>query len=47
MPDDEKYEELRKYFEGAEAREQKYIVVITKQEIRIKDLEKQLKERSV
>ncbi len=36
---DEKYEEIRKYFESAEEREQKYIVTIQKLMQKIKDLE--------
>ena len=44
MSDTEKYEELRKYFEGAEEREQKYIVVITKMSLKIKELERRLEE---
>ena len=39
---DEKYEELRKYFEEAEEREQGYIVVITKLQMKVKELEKEL-----
>ncbi len=42
MQSDEKYEELRKYFEGAEEREQGYIVVITKLQMRVKELENKL-----
>lgn len=36
---DERYEELRKYFESAEEREQKYIVTIQKLMQKVKELE--------
>lgn len=42
MNTEEKYEEFRRYFEASEQREQQYIVKITKQAIRINELEKQL-----
>ena len=42
MEHDEKYEEFRKHYENAETREQQYIVIITKQAMKIKELEKKL-----
>lgn len=47
MSEAEKYEELRKYFESAEDREQQYIVTITKQQMKIKALEKELEKAGV
>ena len=47
MSEAEKYEELRRYFERGEEREQQYIVTITKQAMRIKDLERELKKVGV
>ena len=47
MSEAEKYEELRKYFESAEEREQGYIVTITKQQMKIKALEKELEKAGV
>ena len=42
MSESEKYEELRKYFEGAEEREQGYIVAITKLQMKVKELQQKL-----
>ena len=42
MSEAEKYEELRKYFEGAEEREQGYIVAITKFKMKVKELQQKL-----
>lgn len=47
MSEAEKYEEFRRYFERGEEREQQYIVTITKQSMRIKELECELKKVGV
>lgn len=43
----DKYEEFRKYFEKSEDREQGYIVVITKLQLKVKELEHKLEKAGV
>ena len=47
MSETEKYEELRKYFESAEDREQQYIVVITRLKMENKELKRKLAKAGV
>ncbi len=47
MSEAEKYEELRKYFESAEEREQGYIVVITRLKMENEELKRKLAEAGV
>ena len=47
MSEAEKYEELRKYFESAEDREQGYIVVITRLKMENKELKRKLAKAGV